>query len=286
MADDYEIHPAADLFPKMTGKEFTDLVAIIKNDGINIPILTYQGKIIDGRNRYLACKKAGVEPRFEEWAGEEKDVVKTVIRFNLFRRHLSESQRASIAAKIAQTFKEDAAQRRKATQNNDAGKAVSANLREQPKGKATEQAAAVMNVSPRSVEAASKVQKKGVPELAAKVESGEISVNSASKIAGKPPEEQKQLLSVVPSKKSSKSKVGHKSKEIAPDAGQNLIREFEAKAVSLRTMIEDAQADKWTHLPREIVRKHLEAFNAVLNGGRTCVKAVPVSEVKPQQPPR
>lgn len=97
--DEIEFHEIASIFPMMEGEEFETLVKDIKENGLIEPIYLYEGKIIDGRNRYLACQKAGVEPRFEEYTGISP--VDFVISKNLHRRHLNESQRAVVAAKIA-----------------------------------------------------------------------------------------------------------------------------------------------------------------------------------------
>ena len=42
----------------------------IKKNGLQEKIWTYKGQIIDGRHRYLACKKFGIEPMFREWDGK------------------------------------------------------------------------------------------------------------------------------------------------------------------------------------------------------------------------
>ncbi len=53
---------------------------------------------MDGRNRFKACEELGVKPEFLEYAGNNP--LSDVISWNLKRRHLSESQRAIIAANV------------------------------------------------------------------------------------------------------------------------------------------------------------------------------------------
>jgi ParB-like nuclease family protein len=89
-----EFHPLALLFPLLD-----ELVADICAHGLREPIVVFEGKILDGRNRFLACQRAGVEPSFKEYVGN--DPLAYVISLNLKRRHLDTSQRAMIAAKIA-----------------------------------------------------------------------------------------------------------------------------------------------------------------------------------------
>ena len=68
MSQKLEFHPVADLFPLLQGEAFQKLVADIQQNGLLEPILVdAERRIIDGRNRYLACLQAGVEPRFTEW---------------------------------------------------------------------------------------------------------------------------------------------------------------------------------------------------------------------------
>jgi hypothetical protein len=79
-------HPLANLFDPLEGKELDELVGDIQRRGLRFPIVTYQGVIIDGRNRALACARAGVEPRYEEFTGSEEDVPRFIISANIHRR--------------------------------------------------------------------------------------------------------------------------------------------------------------------------------------------------------
>jgi len=75
-----------------------ELVADIEAHGSGRQFVTFEGKILDGRNRLAACKLTGVEPRFKEFTGN--DPLSYVISLNLNRRHLSESQRARSPRKL------------------------------------------------------------------------------------------------------------------------------------------------------------------------------------------
>jgi ParB-like chromosome segregation protein Spo0J len=98
-----EFHELANLFPLIEGAEFDGLVASIRDNGLRegSPIIVFEGKILDGRNRYLACKEAGVMAVAEDFEGTVEEARQFVIDANLRRRHLDASQRAMIAAKLA-----------------------------------------------------------------------------------------------------------------------------------------------------------------------------------------
>ena len=92
-------HPAANLFPMLSGDAMESLAESIKGSGLIHPIVMHDGMILDGRNRFVACRKAGIEPRFVEFAGG--DPFKYVWDANAERRHLEQFQRAALAVKFA-----------------------------------------------------------------------------------------------------------------------------------------------------------------------------------------
>ena len=95
-----EPHPLANLFPLMEGAEFDEFVVDIKTSGLHEPIVLFDGKILDGRNRYRACLAADVEPDVIDGDGWIDDPATYVISANIRRRHLNTEQRAEFLAKI------------------------------------------------------------------------------------------------------------------------------------------------------------------------------------------
>lgn len=116
-------HPAANLFPLITGEDFEALKADIRANGQLEPIWTYQGQILDGRNRYRACVDLGLEPLTREWNGEGS-LVQFVLSLNLHRRHLSSSQRAVVALEVLPMLEEEARARQSAAGGDNRDKAL------------------------------------------------------------------------------------------------------------------------------------------------------------------
>jgi hypothetical protein len=109
-------HPLADLFPLMEGAEFDALVADIKTNALRTKITLYEGKILDGRNRYRAMLAAGHTPssghfyKYKSVAPGDTPL-DYVIRANLHRRHLTADQKRDLLVKLvaAQPEKSDRA---------------------------------------------------------------------------------------------------------------------------------------------------------------------------------
>jgi hypothetical protein len=59
------------------------------------------GKLVDGRNRLEACKRAGVEPQYERLNGH--DPLAFIVSANIARRNLSKSQQAMALAMLYPT---------------------------------------------------------------------------------------------------------------------------------------------------------------------------------------
>jgi N6-adenosine-specific RNA methylase IME4 len=171
-------HPLANIFPLLEGEEFDALVEDIRQHGQREPIVLYQNQILDGRNRHRACLEAGIACWFEEYDGD--DPLAFVVSLNLKRRHLSESQRAMVAAKLATL--------------NDGQRQVG-QLADVP---TQEQAAALLKVGERSIRRAREVQGQGAPELIHAVEADEVSLLAAADVATLPVEDQREIVARGP----------------------------------------------------------------------------------------
>jgi N6-adenosine-specific RNA methylase IME4 len=172
-------HPLADIFPLIEGAEYDELVADIKAHGVREPIWFYEDQILDGRNRYLASGDADRNCPSRVYKGN--DPLGFVISLNLKRRHLDESQRAVVAAKIANLKLGDNQHRKEGPPIG--GGSVSA-----------ADAAKMLNVGKRSVERAKQVIDDGTAELQQAVERGDVSVSAAADVASLPQEEQADIV--------------------------------------------------------------------------------------------
>jgi hypothetical protein len=84
--DGHPVHPALAIIPLMTELEFEGLTASIKRAGLYDPIVLIGETIIDGRCRLIACRSAGVEPRFKQMP-EGWDPLAYVVSANIMRVH-------------------------------------------------------------------------------------------------------------------------------------------------------------------------------------------------------
>jgi len=202
----YDLHPLCFLFPELPISEYEKLKGSIATQGLDCPVLlTSEGAIVDGRHRYKACQELGVEVKVEKLPPmTEEALLYLVWRRNLTRRHLDESQRAMVAAKMRPWLEKAAKERQKEgsseggaiihlRKHGGRGGGLSANLRkkkddellEKSGQKSAQEAADKLNVGSRSVEYAVKVLKSADSELIHAVESQMIPVSAASRLCTK-----------------------------------------------------------------------------------------------------
>jgi len=168
-------HKLSELFPLLDGTDLDELVNDIKENGQIKSITLYEGQILDGRNRYLACQALGIVPNTQEYTGS--DPFQFVVSKNLHRRHLTTSQRAMIAAEIATT--------------RHGGDRVSEQARNSTLAPISQtKAAEALKVSVDSVKKAANIKKKSSPKIVQAVKDGKLTLHAAKKQGNQNPRKQ------------------------------------------------------------------------------------------------
>jgi hypothetical protein len=170
----------------MSDPEFNDLKSDIAKNGLRDPIWTHQGKVIDGRNRLRACTELSITPATREWNGEGT-LLDFVVSLNLHRRHLNETQRAMVAARLKPSFENMARERSLAGKELDPQSNLTG-------GQSRDHAGKLLNVSGGSVAYACRVIARGCPELIALVDRSELPVSKAATLATLPHSNQRDIL--------------------------------------------------------------------------------------------
>jgi hypothetical protein len=188
------------LIPPLTAQERADLEASLKADGCIAPLVVWvdHNILLDGHNRFEFCRKHDIECEIHEIVLDSREAAKAwVIKHQLGRRNLTESQRAMLATVLADIYSVGAKARQEASRarpGQQIGDKARANLPAPGEPRPRDQAAADMNVSPRLVQAAKKVKEEGTEELQSAVRAGEVSVSAAAEIARLPREDQERIV--------------------------------------------------------------------------------------------
>lgn len=161
-----KLHPLAELFPPMTDVEYQALKKDIAENGQEDRVTFWNSMLVDGRHRWRACNELGIECDAFDLECDEGELYQYVLSKNLHRRHLTESQRAVIAGKLAKLKVGD-------NQHSKEGGPIGP--------PSIEQSADMLNVGVTSVKRAKQVLEAGSPEIIQAVEAGQLPVSFAAK---------------------------------------------------------------------------------------------------------
>ena len=198
----YKVHPVASVFPLMEGPEFDELVEDIDLSGQRVPIVVYNGELLDGRNRLRACLKLGIAPVVTQYIPKPNvDIGGWIISINAMRRNLTPDQRVAVvdqAYEIVNALAQErmlaagAAQGHRGAEGGRGHKKPpemnSSQGVSEPKTRAKDahstvgQLAAKANVS-RHKAAQAVTVKKHAPELLEEVKKGKLDLRTAAKRA-------------------------------------------------------------------------------------------------------
>ena len=113
--DAVTVHPAADLFPRMSSRELDELAADIAEHGLQEPVVWFNGQLLDGRNRIAAIERIPdqqlrkelqarvAEPQNGKILTGSIDPHAYVVSANLHRRHLTRAQKEDTIAALLKT---------------------------------------------------------------------------------------------------------------------------------------------------------------------------------------
>jgi len=174
-------HPIADVWPMMDEAKLKELADDILKNGQLVPVWIYEGKILDGRNRWAACKIAGVDPKTKEYTGDEPTAF--AVALNDRRRHMNKGALAAVAAELEPHFAADAKRRQVRKPKSES---VVEKVPQQTPRKAREEAAASVGVNDRYVSDAKKV-KQEAPEVFERLKAGKITLQDAKREVAKKP---------------------------------------------------------------------------------------------------
>lgn len=178
----FKVHPFAAEFPIIPSQEFERLVDDIRQNGLVDPIVLASDNetIVDGRNRYLACNEALVDPRFTLLPSSftEEQIIGYIVSANVRRRHLTEGQLALAALEAEKLLAVEAKKRH--GQRHDLAPNIPQNSGESRKAReAGSQAGKLVGVSHDSVQRAKKIATE--PDIAGEVRAGKKSLNEGYK---------------------------------------------------------------------------------------------------------
>lgn len=197
-----DVHPDCEIFPMMDRDEFASLCDDIAKRGLLWPIIIYQGQIVDGRNRQLACERLDIPPRYEEWDGRGGTLLEFIVSTNRERRHLTKAQSAALAAELKPRLEDAAIDRCRAAGKKGGKKTGRRNgmngctkgpekipdpsVNRTKSHDSRDEAAEKFQVNPRYVDDAAKI-KKQAPEVFEEMKTGKVTMCEAKRKAGLAP---------------------------------------------------------------------------------------------------
>ena len=165
-----------DLIPPLTKEEFKQLENNCMSEGIREKILTWNGFIIDGHNRYEIATRWDLDFETENKHFDNEEAVKEWMILNQFgRRNLSNYQRSVLALELEDVFS------KKAKENQGKRNDIKQISAESKPIETRKELSKVASVSHDTIAKVKKIQEKAPEEVKAKLRTGEVSINAAYK---------------------------------------------------------------------------------------------------------
>jgi N6-adenosine-specific RNA methylase IME4 len=173
------LHELESLIPPLSNEEFKQLERNILEEGIREPLITWNGILIDGHNRYRIAQEHDMNYETIQKDFENINRVKEWMINNQFgRRNLSNYQRSVLALHLDTVFKERAKEKMKLSEGKGIQK--SEDLKE-PEFIVMKEIGKVANVSHDTIAKVKKIEATATPEVKARLNTGTMSINEAYK---------------------------------------------------------------------------------------------------------
>jgi ParB/Sulfiredoxin domain len=187
---DLTLHPLAHAIPRMSEKEFDELAADVKANGVKLPITVMGSKVIDGRHRLAVASALKVPVRTVEFAGSEDEARRHIVSLNLIRRNLTMAQRVLIVRQVLLPEAEAEAKERQLANLNVNSESAPSGANSKASQIAAERSAGLATA--RSIERAKDLDT--APQTQERIRSGEIktvaeAARAAAEELGKEPDE-------------------------------------------------------------------------------------------------
>lgn len=171
------------LIPPLSDEEYEQLESNLKAEGCRDPLVTWNGTIIDGHNRFQICTANGIGfEKISKKFADRSEAIEWIIRNQFGRRNLDSYQRTKLALRLEEAI----AVRAKANQKH-AGGAVPQKSAEAVETR--EEIAKLAGVSRDTVDKVKQIERKATPEIKQALAKGEISINKAHQTVKEPKHE-------------------------------------------------------------------------------------------------
>lgn len=241
-------HPLSAAFPSMTDAEVEALAEDIKKHGQREPGVLFEGMVLDGWHRYLACSQIDVKFVSVDFDGD--DPVSVALSRNLHRRHLTSTQRAE--AIVACTNWRANGRPRKGCTGADLS---------------VEGMAEIAEVSERTIQQAKKGHRAGLGEA---MKQGKVSARRAAEIADLPRADREKAINEPRPPRQSKSADAAPNSELIDLQGKyadllekhadlgDTARALEDKLTSFEKTEPDEQQKEIQRLQKKVVKLEAE----------------------------
>jgi DNA modification methylase len=163
------------LIPALTQEEYKQLEDNILKEGIREKIITWDGYIIDGHNRYEIATRWNLDYQTESKYFKSENEAKIWMILNQFgRRNLGNYQRSVLALLLEDVFKLKAKEKEKIRKTTSQKSDESF-----PEVSTKKELAKVANVSHDTISKVKHIEAKATPEVKQKLSTGEVSINQA-----------------------------------------------------------------------------------------------------------